>query len=219
MKLSTVFTALSDFGFTKGNQGQPKRLNIVFSLTDDQDVYMNSLEHMPFMQKHLISQGKSFENHQCTIAICCPSRVDLWTSQMAHNANVTDVNPPYGGYPKFVAIGYNENHLALWMQQSGYNTYYAGKLFNAHTTENYNSSLVNGNTGSEFLLDPFTYQYYNASTTRNGEPPINHAGEYSPDLTVKSVYGFLEEALSIRYESISDALPTSLSATSKTKHP
>lgn len=100
-----------------------------------------------------------------------------------------------GGYPKFVANGYNENHLALWMQQSGYNTYYSGKLFNAHTVDNYNSPRVKGYTGSEFILDPFTYQYYNSSTTRNGQPPINHYGKYSPDLTAESAYGFLEEAL------------------------
>lgn len=81
------------------------------------------------------------------------------------------------------------------MQQSGYNTYYTGKLFNAHTTDNYDNPAVSGYTGSEFLLDPFTYQYYNVSTTRNGEPPVNIVGEYSPDLTANSAYGFLEEAL------------------------
>lgn len=29
-------------------------------------------------------------------AICCPSRVTLWTGQLAHNTNVTNVNPPWG---------------------------------------------------------------------------------------------------------------------------
>lgn len=82
---------------TKTPLGRP---NIVFILTDDQDVHMNSLEHMPFVQKHLIAHGRSFEKHYCTVAICCPSRVNLWTGQMAHNTNVTDVNPPYGMYTK-----------------------------------------------------------------------------------------------------------------------
>lgn len=129
------------------------------------------------------------------VAICCPSRVNLWTGQLAHNTNVTDVTPPYGGYPKFVSQGYSEKHLAYWMQQSGYNTYYSGKLFNAHTTDNYNQPPVQGYTGSEFILDPFTYQYYNVSMTRNGQPPVNYAGQYSPDLTAEKAYGFLDEAL------------------------
>lgn len=101
-----------------------------------------------------------------------------------------------GGYPKFVSQGYSENHLAYWMQSSGYNTYYSGKLFNAHTVDNFDSMPVKGYTGSEFILDPFTYQYYNVSMTRNGEPPVNYAGEYSPDITAEKAYGFLEDALS-----------------------
>jgi N-acetylglucosamine-6-sulfatase len=100
-----------------------------------------------------------------------------------------------GGYPKFVANGYNEKHLAYWMQASGYNTYYSGKLFNAHTVDNYDSPQVQGYTGSEFLLDPFTYQYFNFSTTRNGQPPQNYLGAYSPDITAEKAYGFLDDAL------------------------
>ncbi|KAK0388593.1 hypothetical protein NLU13_4836 [Sarocladium strictum] len=172
-----------------------RRPNFVFILTDDQDTHMNSLDYMPRLHEHLTQKGALYSKHYCTVAICCPSRVNLWTGQMAHNTNVTDVSPPYGGYPKFVANGYNENHLALWMQQSGYNTYYSGKLFNSHTVDNYNDPPVKGYTGSDFLLDPFTYQYWNATSTRNGQPPVNHAGKYSPDLTAQSAYEFLDEAI------------------------
>jgi arylsulfatase A-like enzyme len=81
------------------------------------------------------------------------------------------------------------------MRQSGYNTYYTGKLFNSHTMDNYNDPYVKGYTGSDFLLDPFTYQYWNATSTRNGQTPVNHAGKYSPDLTAQSAFDFLEEAI------------------------
>lgn len=70
--------------------------NIVFILTDDQDVHLQSLDYMPLVRKHLIEQGTYFSNHYCTTAVCCPSRVTLWTGKAAHNTNVTDVNPPYG---------------------------------------------------------------------------------------------------------------------------
>jgi N-acetylglucosamine-6-sulfatase len=70
--------------------------NIVFILTDDQDLHMNSLAYMPFLKTHLIDEGTFFQRHYCTIALCCPSRVSLWTGRAAHNTNVTDVNPPYG---------------------------------------------------------------------------------------------------------------------------
>ena len=70
--------------------------NIIFILTDDQDARMDSLSFMPYVQKHLISRGTLFQRHYCTVALCCPSRVNLWTGKAAHNTNVTDVNPPYG---------------------------------------------------------------------------------------------------------------------------
>ena len=76
-----------------------RRPNIVFILTDDQDLHMNSLDYMPLTQKHITEEGTLFKNHFCTTAICCPSRVSLWTGKAAHNTNVTDVSPPYGRFP------------------------------------------------------------------------------------------------------------------------
>jgi hypothetical protein len=73
-----------------------KRPNIVFVLTDDQDLHLQSLDYMPLVKKHLRDKGTFYKRHFCTIAVCCPSRVSLWTGQAAHNTNVTDVNPPYG---------------------------------------------------------------------------------------------------------------------------
>jgi N-acetylglucosamine-6-sulfatase len=79
------------------------RPNIVFILTDDQDLHMDSLDYMPNLQKLIVQEGTSYKNHYCTTAICCPSRVTLWTGKNAHNTNVTDVNPPYGLYLIFIS--------------------------------------------------------------------------------------------------------------------
>jgi arylsulfatase A-like enzyme len=124
------------------------RPNIVFILTDDQDLRLDSLDYMPFVRRHLIEQGTFYKHHYCTVALCCPSRVSLLTGRAAHNTNVTDVKPPYGGYPKFVSQGFNDNFLPVWLQEAGYSTYYTGKLFNAHTVDNYHSPYVNGFNGS-----------------------------------------------------------------------
>lgn len=72
------------------------RPNVVFILTDDQDVHLGSLSYQPLLKKYLIDNGLTFQHHYCTVAICCPSRVNLWTGLAAHNTNVTDVTPPYG---------------------------------------------------------------------------------------------------------------------------
>lgn len=84
-------------GPSRGPQQQQQRQpNVVFILTDDQDVHLSSLDYMPLVKKHLLDQGTNFKKHYATTAVCCPSRVTLWTGKFAHNTNVTDVMPPYG---------------------------------------------------------------------------------------------------------------------------
>ncbi|EXJ60406.1 hypothetical protein A1O7_04558 [Cladophialophora yegresii CBS 114405] len=119
----------------------------------------------------------------------------MWTGKAAHNTNVTDLHPPWGGYPKFVSQGFNDAYLPIWLQDAGYNTYYVGKLFNAQSTSNYDKPHAAGWTGSDFLLDPYTYEYYNATFQRDHNPPVNYQGVYSTDLVAEKALGYLDEAL------------------------
>jgi hypothetical protein len=68
-----------------GGAEATKRPNVVFILTDDQDLHLNSLEYTPLTRKHLQDRGTFFSKHFVTIAVCCPSRVSLWTGKTAHN--------------------------------------------------------------------------------------------------------------------------------------
>ena len=70
--------------------------NFVFIMADDQDKLLDSMQALPLTKKRIVPQGTTYDQHFCTIAICCPSRVSLLTGKMAHNTNVTDVAPPYG---------------------------------------------------------------------------------------------------------------------------
>ena len=132
-----------------GGKQDGKKPNFIFILTDDQDLHLDSLSYMPQLKKHITDQGTAFEKHYCTIAICCPSRVSLLTGRAAHNTNVTDVSPPYGGYPKFISEGWNEKYLPVWLQEAGYDTYYTGKLMNGFSTSAYNKPYPKGWTGTD----------------------------------------------------------------------
>ncbi|KAJ4989041.1 arylsulfatase, partial [Stagonosporopsis vannaccii] len=143
----------------------------------------------------IVTEGTTYSQHYCTVALCCPSRATLWTGQAAHNHNVTNVAPPHGGYPKVVEQGINDDNLFLWMQQAGYNTYYVGKLWNFHTVDNYNAPFAQGFNGSDFLLDPFTYQYWNAKMSHDGSEPVSYAGQYSTDVVSAKARHRLEQAL------------------------
>lgn len=76
-----------------------KRPNLLFVLTDDQDWHMQSLDYMPLLHKYLINEGTLFDRHYCTVAICCPSRVNLWTGRTAHNVGSIH---SYGGSCRFL---------------------------------------------------------------------------------------------------------------------
>lgn len=91
--------------------------------------------------------------------------------------------------------GFNDNFLPVWLQDAGYNTYYTGKLFNAHTIYNYDRPYVNGFNGSDFLLDPYTYSYLNATYQRNHDPPVSYEGQHTTDVITQKALGFLDDAL------------------------
>jgi len=142
-----------------------------------------------------VDKGTTYAQHFCTVALCCPSRATLWTGLAAHNHNITNVSPPHGGYTKVVSQGFNDDNLFLWMQRAGYNTYYTGKLYNFHTVDNFNKPSAKGFNGSDFLLDPHTYQYWNAKMTHNGEEPVSYAGQYSTDVVAEKANNWLREGL------------------------
>jgi N-acetylglucosamine-6-sulfatase len=103
-----------------------------------------------------------------------------------------------GGYPKFVSQGFNDAYLPLWLQAAGYNTYYVGKLINAQTVTNYDTPHAAGWIHSDFLLDPYTYRYLNATFQRNQDRPVSYEGQYSTDVLAKKAHGFLDDAVAAK---------------------
>lgn len=45
--------------------GSEKRPNIVFILTDDQDLHMESLDYMPLLRKYITNEGTFYKRHHC----------------------------------------------------------------------------------------------------------------------------------------------------------
>ncbi|KAI1844708.1 hypothetical protein JX266_009164 [Neoarthrinium moseri] len=129
------------------------------------------------------------------MALCCPSRASLLTGKAGHNTNVTDVKGPYGGYDKFVAEGFNDRYLPVWLQDAGYSTWYIGKLFNSHNPQNYNKPFPAAWNGSDFLLDPYQYSYFSPMFQRNEDAPVLHNGSYVTDLLAEKSFGFLDDAV------------------------
>ena len=60
---------------------------------------------------------------------------------------------------------------------------------------NWNNPHPAGWTSSDFLLDPFTYEYLNATFQRNEHPPVRYEGQYSTDVLAGKAYDLLEEGV------------------------
>lgn len=96
-------------------------------MTDDQDTRSFQRKFLPRIYEHLVDEGVLYSNFFTPVSICCPSRVSLLRTQLAHNHNITYVMAPWGGWDVFNDYGYVGHTLPDFLQQAGYDTYYTGK--------------------------------------------------------------------------------------------
>jgi arylsulfatase A-like enzyme len=112
-----------------GTQQPP---NIVFILTDDQDA--ESISVMPKLRSLLVEQGTTFNNALVTDPLCCPARATFLRGQYSHNTRIQGNSAPEGGHNKFRSLGPDGDRstVATWLDDAGYDTFYAGKYMNGY---------------------------------------------------------------------------------------
>jgi N-acetylglucosamine-6-sulfatase len=106
------------------------RPNIVFILTDDLDT--RSISVMPELESLLVNEGTSFNNAFATDPLCCPSRATFLRGQYSHNTEIQGNSAPEGGFRKFRRLGLERSTVATWLNDAGYDTFYAGKYMNGY---------------------------------------------------------------------------------------
>lgn len=122
-------------GYVKGQE----KPNIVFLLTDDQDVTANSLDYMPKLNKLLRQEGMEFVNYFVPTGLCCPSRATIISGQFCHNTKIWDNgdlnNQTYmsGGFKKAAGEGLEEHTIATQLKAAGYETFLVGKYLNGYS--------------------------------------------------------------------------------------
>ena len=113
-----------------GRQAAAGRPNIVFILSDDEDIALHA--HMPKTKALLHDSGTTFDNYFVTYALCCPSRATALRGQYPHNTAIEGNAMPTGGYEKFRALGHDSSTVATWLQKAGYHTAMFGKYMNGY---------------------------------------------------------------------------------------
>ena len=105
--------------------------NILFILVDDQEGF--SPRYMPHLNEHIIEKGTTFKNYIMSSPLCGPSRATMLTSVYAKSSGLQGNHPPNGGFHMFHDSGYENNTVAVWLQQHGqYLTMKTGKYINGY---------------------------------------------------------------------------------------
>ena len=112
-----------------------ERPNIVFILTDDLDA--ESISVMPKLHSLLTERGTTFNNAFVTNPLCCPSRATFLRGQYSHNTKILSSSPQAGGHQKFHSLGLDRSTVATWLEDAGYDTFFAGKYMNGYDDTKY----------------------------------------------------------------------------------
>lgn len=171
--------------------------NILFILTDDQDMNLGSLDYMPNLKKLISDEGAFFENYFVNMSLCCPSRSTILRGQNIHNHGVISNSPPTGGYEKFFALGDENSTIGTWLQSAGYRTGFFGKYLNGYPLPKEKKHVPKGwnmwcspNAGNPYS----SYNYdlnINGKTERHGKKPV----DYITDVISEKTNSFINQSI------------------------
>lgn len=114
----------------RGFRAAGSRPNVVFILTDDQDLLLRSLDFMPRTRELIARQGMTFGQDFVPLSLCCPSRSTILTGLYPHNHRIYNNRLPDGGFQKFQELGHEETTIATALHAAGYRTALFGKYLN-----------------------------------------------------------------------------------------
>ncbi len=190
---------------TPDEPGAPvRRPNIVFILTDDLDVNLDSLNptYMPRIKSLLTDQGTTFENHFVSLSLCCPSRATTLKGEYAHNTDIfnNSTTASDGGFNTFYKNGEEASTVATWLQDAGYRTVLMGKYLNGYPV----GKDQNGNPTPPNYVPPGWSQWYspeagdpygeyNYTMNENGTPVV-YNNTYMVDVLSGKAQTFIQQA-------------------------
>eukprot|EP01113_Clastostelium_recurvatum_P050935 TRINITY_DN9781_c0_g1_i1.p1 TRINITY_DN9781_c0_g1~~TRINITY_DN9781_c0_g1_i1.p1 ORF type:complete len:521 (-),score=92.76 TRINITY_DN9781_c0_g1_i1:103-1665(-) len=147
------------------------RPNIVFIITDDQDIATESLNYMPHLRRLIAEPGMTFSNAFATTSLCAPSRASIFTGQYAHNHPFKNHDVMY--HHVFPPV---ENETAsVWLQRAGYDTALFGKYFNGYGE--YPHPTIKGSLAHEGHVPPGWSRWFSTVQGMYFDPLFSDDGE------------------------------------------
>ena len=168
--------------------------NILFVLTDDQDILLGSSDYQPKIKKLLQEEGITITNQFVSTPVCCPSRGSFLTGKHIHNIpmknNSLEGNcsgPAWNNGPEKETIG-------VKMKGLGYETFFSGKYLNQYGAP--------GAGGVEHVPPGWdkwvglvgNSRYYNYTISNDGAKEVhgdNYATDYLTDVVKNHTINFI----------------------------
>jgi N-acetylglucosamine-6-sulfatase len=175
---------------------QPNRPNIVFILTDDQDVLLGSLDVMPAVRNQIAAQGLTFTNAFVPLSLCCPSRSTILTGQYAHNHQVYTNVAPDGGFHRFLDLGREKATIGTAMKNAGYRTALMGKYLNEYPRGAEKTHVPPGWDEWDVPIGSAGYNQFNYTLNQNGRFVAhgNKAEDYLTDVLTERARLFIRDS-------------------------
>jgi N-acetylglucosamine-6-sulfatase len=177
-------------------RGATARPNVVFILTDDQDLLLSSLSFMPQTRALIAQKGMTFKQDFVPLSLCCPSRSTILTGLYPHNHKIYNNRAPDGGFAKFEALGHEETTIATALHGAGYRTALFGKYLNNYPRKD---DLTHVPPGWDEFATPSAgqpYTEFNYTLNENGSlVQYKHdAGDYMTDVIAAKATDFIRSS-------------------------
>jgi N-acetylglucosamine-6-sulfatase len=172
------------------------RPNIVFILTDDQDLLLRSMQYLPQTKALIAAQGMTFSQDFVPLSLCCPSRSTILTGLYPHNHRVYTNKAPDGGFARFAALGHEDATIGTALHDAGYRTALLGKYLNNYPN---GDDLEHVPPGWDEFASPAVgdaYGEFNYSLNENGTlvPYGAAAADYMTDVLAAKARRFVTGA-------------------------
>ncbi|KAJ5740048.1 hypothetical protein N7533_012832 [Penicillium manginii] len=161
--------------------------NILLVITDDQDLQLDSIDYTPHITRHIRDQGTFYRNHFVTTALCCPSRVSLWTGRQAHNTNA-DIPSLSTGASTTTSSPSGCNKPVMTPTTPANSSMHTQSTITIALT-----SMVSMVPTSSSTPTPTPTSTPPISATKI--PPVSYEGYHTTDVITKKALGFLDDAL------------------------
>lgn len=173
-----------------------KAPNIVFILTDDQDVFLGGLTPMKKTKELIGQHGITFDNMFVSSPLCCPSRSSIMTGQYVHNHHARNNSLSGGCSSSGWQKGPERHSVSTYVKSLGFKTFFAGKYLNQYGRKEVGGPQHVPPGWDEWYGLVGNSRYYNYTQSVNGKP-VEHGdsygSDYFTDILKKQAVTFLKE--------------------------